>query len=166
MESETSKATNSLNRRLGHLESEVAGISTKVDGLEGSIGRIVTSVDLLSQRLVDGKQTNWSVVISSLGLVVVIGGLCLAPIYARLADDKESQRRQWEAIRKLSPLVSGLEQFKNDVDLKDQLNEAHSISRHEKVLEKLNSLKDRVDKVEIEQTRRTGRVYKHPNGGS
>lgn len=123
---ETHKTTNSLSRRLSHLESEVAGISTKVDGLESGLGRVITAVDGLAQKIGEGRQTNWGVVISSLGLVVILGSLCLAPIYNRLEDDKTSQRRQWTAIRAMpSVLVAGIkeieDEFEEDLDKLDEV---------------------------------------------
>ena len=130
------KQASALNRRLSHLESEVAGIGTKVEGLEAGFVRLVSSVDALATKVGEGKQTNWGVFFSGIGLVVVLGGLCLHPIYERLNWFSESQRRQWTVIR------------------------GHMAEDGHRPLQvKVTSLERRIRKVEDEQARRTSRVY-------
>ena len=154
-------STDSLNRRLNHLETQVAGIASEVDGLKQGFERLVSAVDTLATRMGEKSQTHWPTVISALSFVTIVGGLSLAPIYSQLDDFKGSQTRQWQTIRSHmaeaghAPMLMRADALQTKMDLKD-----------ENVLERLSALRERVVRIEDEQKRRTSKVYgPTPNSG-
>lgn len=176
-----------LNRRLGHLESEVAGIGTKVDSLEKGLERVVSAVEGLSQQVGSAGRTDWKTIFAGAAILMSIGTLALAPMYKRMDEQKYSTRKQWDIIRNHvaeeghAPMRIRVGSVEDDVKhldeilqremrilydaVKKDIEHVHSTLQREMdlkdkaVLAGLKALIARVTKIENEQARRTSRVY-------
>ncbi|KZC01422.1 hypothetical protein ABID82_004258 [Methylobacterium sp. PvP062] len=115
-------------------EERLARLDERVDGLEQSIGHVVTAVDRLSSKLDKAGQPQWQLLLGLVGLMVTltayVGTAWQAPLAATMARQQEDIRELKTAVvprQEVSGLLTGaqrdndlirsrIERFENRVE--------------------------------------------------
>lgn len=105
----------------GQTEERLARLDERVDGMEQSIGHVVTAVDRLSSKLDKAGQPQWQLLLGVIGLIVglvgYIGTAWQAPLTAAITRQQEDIRGLQAAVVPRQEVSGLLTMAQRDNDL-------------------------------------------------
>lgn len=127
----------------GTASADIARLDERVDGLEQSIGHVVTAVDRLGNKLDKASQQQWQLLLGVVGLAVAlvgyIGTAWQAPISATLVRQESDIRSLQGAVVPRAEVNDKLTAAQRDNNLIRQRVE-RSEARVEKRLDRIEGL--------------------------
>lgn len=132
------------------LSGRVSSLETDMRNVVRALESVNDSLTAINDKIQTQAKTNWGVVVSSLVAVTTIlmylGSLSLVPIKDSIEERRFTDIRQYDHINELRKRFN-----------QERVEVIESLSSKR---ERIKSLKERVDRIELEQRRMNGRVYK------